>query len=379
MRMRVRLLVAMTLAVAGLVGAGLLPPNSPIPEPGEAGAPHTALDAEEQAAFLRGRALFDKDFLMKDGVGPVFNGDSCRACHQDPVIGGAGGIDVQVQRPQMPDGSAPGATGALAQTHSRLGFPREEIPTTVAFVEERNSPTTLGLGLVETISDETIMAGAAGGNPDKIPGMVHVLGDGSIGRLGWKAQVPDLESFVRDALGNEMGITVPDNGNPFGFISDGDGDGDDADDDVDDGVEDPEIPQTDIDDLVFFLRMLDFPPKLPDTQQILDGQALFSSVGCAKCHTPVMDGVELYSDLLLHDVQPDGFVGVTQGLATSGLYRTAPLRGLRDTAPYFHDGRSQTVRAAIRRHDGTAAEVTDAYEALSDTDRDALLAFLLSR
>ena len=81
MGMRTWLLVVVGLAVAGLVGAGLVPPDSPIPGPGEAGAPHTALDAEDQAAFLRGRALFDKDFLMKAGVGPMFNGDSCRACH----------------------------------------------------------------------------------------------------------------------------------------------------------------------------------------------------------------------------------------------------------------------------------------------------------
>jgi len=368
MRMRTWLLVVTSLAVAGLVGAGLLPPDSPIPGPGEAGAPHTALDAADEAAFLRGRALFDKDFLMNDGVGPMFNGDSCRACHQDPVIGGAGGIDVQVQRPQMPDGSAPLSTGALAHTHSRIGIPREEIPSTVAFVEERNSPTILGLGLFETISDATIMAGTESGGTDKIPGKLHVLEDGAIGRFGWKAQVPDLESFVRDAMGNEMGITVPDNGNPFGFTSDDE-----------DGIDEPEISQTDIDDMVLFLSMLDFPPKLPETQQILDGQALFSSVGCARCHTPVMDGVELYSDLLLHDVQPAGFVGVTQGLATSGLYRTAPLRGLRNTAPYFHDGRSETVGHAIRRHHGEADEVIDAYKDLDSAERKALLAFLNSR
>jgi cytochrome c peroxidase len=93
--------------------------------------------------------------------------------------------------------------------------------------------------------------------------------------------------------------------------------------------------------------------------------------------------VELYSNLLLHRVfnvdPPTGFVGVTQGNAISGFYRTPSLRGLRNTAPYFHDGRSETIDAAIRRHDGEALGMRQTYEnILSDTERDALLAFLES-
>ena len=91
-----------------------------------------------------------------------------------------------------------------------------------------------------------------------------------------------------------------------------------------------------------------------------------------------MDGVELYSDMLLHDVFGLGFQGVSQGNATSGLYRTPPLRGLRDTAPYFHDGRSENLADAIARHDGEALGVASLHEALSPADKAALIAFLNS-
>ena len=349
--------IAALVVLGGLALGGIVDPNSPVPPPGEAGAPHRTLTPAEEARFLRGRILFDSPYHPPDGAGPLFTGDSCRACHLDPVVGGAGGVDVQVQRPILSDGSSPPETGGLAQTHSLPGVAREEIPAGIAFVEERNSPTILGLGLVQSISDATIVAGEGDGT-DGIFGIAHVLGDGSIGKLGWKANVPDLESFVRDAMSNELGITVPpDAGNPFGDTVDAD------------PVQDPELPAQDLSDIVFFLELLDFAPTRPPTTQSQLGDALFDSIGCARCHVPVLDGVELYSNLLLHDVQLPGFEGVGQGLATSGLYRTAPLRGLRDTAPYFHDGRAATVDDAIRRHSGEALAIRQAYESLTPAER----------
>ncbi len=361
------------LALALLIGialGGVVPEGAPIPLPGNAGAPHRTLTLPEQARFVRGRALFDRDFLKSAGVGPVFNGDSCRACHVDPVIAGSGGRDVQVQRPQMSDGMGgffpPAETGELAQTHSVPSVAREEIPGTVAFVEERNSPTLLGLGLVQQVLDATILArqDPTDADGDGVRGIAHVLPGGRVGKLGWKANIPDLRGFLRDAMANELGITVPpDATSPFGITSDGD------------PVQDPELSAQDLEDLLFFMEVLDFPPKGAPQPA---GEALFASIGCAKCHVPVLDGVELFSDLLLHDVQPPGFVGVAQGAATSGLYRTAPLRGLRDTGPYFHDGASETIEQAVRRHDGEALAIRQAFEALTPAERAALIAFLAS-
>lgn len=360
--------IAILLAVALVAVAGIVPEGAPIPPVGQAGGPHRPLASAEQDRFVRGRELFDKDFFVRDGVGPVMNCDSCRACHQDPVLGGSGGIDVQVQRPMLADGSSPVETGALAQLKAVPGLRREEIPP-VLLVEERNSPTLMGLGLVQQISEAAILAreDPLDADGDGIRGIAHRLPGGGIGRLGWKANVPDLKSFVRDAMGNEMGITVgPDATSVFGTLVDGD------------PVQDPEIPGADIEDIAFFMEMLAFPPRLPSTPQTIQGEQLFTQVGCAKCHVSSLDGVEAFTDVLLHDVQPPGFVGVTQGEAVSGLYRTPPLRGVRDTAPYFHDGRSPTVEEAVRRHDGEALAVRQAFEALTPAERAALIAFLLA-
>ncbi len=361
--------IAILLAVAIAAVAGIVPEGAPIPAVGAAGGPRRPLTSAERDRFVRGRALFDKDFFVRDGVGPFMNCDSCRACHQDPVIGGSGGIDVQVQRPMLADGSSPVETGILGQLKAVPGLRREEIPP-VLLVEERNSPTLLGLGLVQDISEAAILAreDPTDADGDGIRGIAHRLPGGAIGRFGWKANVPDLKSFVRDAMGNEMGITVPpDATSAFGTLVDGD------------PVQDPEIPAQDVDDIAFFMEMLAFPPKLPSTAQTIQGEQLFTSVGCAKCHVPSLDGVEAFSDVLLHDVQPPGFVGIGQGEAVSGLYRTPPLRGLRDTEPYFHDGRSPTVEDAVHRHDGEALAVRQAFEALTPTERAALLAFLVNR
>lgn len=367
-------ILSLALVAGGLSLAGLVTPDMPIPAPGEAGAPRRPLTPAEEQRFVRGRALFDKDFHIADGVGPAFNGDSCRACHRDPVIAGSGGIDLQVQRPAISDGmggftTPPGLLSALARTHSVPGADREEIPENVDFVEERNSPTLLGLGLVELISAEAIRANADPDDTDgdKIRGIAQDLPGGRIGRIGWKAQFPDLRGFVRDALSNEMGMTVPfDPNSPPGNVVDGD------------AAADPEFSPTDLEDLLFFMQMLDFPPKGPSTAETQQGETLFSQVGCAKCHMPELEGVEVYSDLLLHDVLGAGFQGVTQELATSGLYRTPPLRGLRDTAPYFHDGRSESIEAAIARHTEEAADVIAAFNALTDVEKAAVIAFLRS-
>jgi len=361
-------LAAGAVAVAGLTGPSAPPPPPVIP----VGPVIGPLEGADLERFVRGRDLFDKDFRIREGVGPHFNGDSCRACHQDPFLGGAGGVDVQVQRPAVSDGAGgfmpPPETGELAQTNAIPGIAREEIPDTVAFVEERNSPTILGLGRVEQISEAAIVAGEdpTDGDGDGIFGVAHRLPGGGIGRLGWKANIPDLRAFVRDAMSNELGITVPAGPSPFGVVNDGD------------ASPDPEIATPQVDDLVFFLQRIDFAARGPVDAAVQQGEQLFTQVGCADCHTPVLDGVELYSNLLLHDVLPEDFQGVTQGEATSGLYRTPPLRGLKDTAPYFHDGRSDTIGQAVRRHEGEALAARQAFEALTPDEQAALLAFLES-
>jgi CxxC motif-containing protein (DUF1111 family) len=108
---------------------------------------------------------------------------------------------------------------------------------------------------------------------------------------------------------------------------------------------------------------------------------------CASCHTPTLrtgkseiaalseQAVGLYSDLLLHDMGALGD-GIAQGAAGVREMRTAPLWGLRLRPTWLHDGRANTVDAAIRGHDGEAAGSRNKYNAASAADRAALLAFL---
>ncbi|MBW2508410.1 MAG: hypothetical protein JRE81_07260, partial [Deltaproteobacteria bacterium] len=206
--------------------AGLLPPGAGVRLPGSHGAPLPGLDADQRALFERGRALFDRDFSLSEGVGPRFNGDACRSCHFDPVIGGAGPAGVDAMRQSV----APGTDSSLPR-HA-ISPIRPEPDPGVTFFERRQTPTTLGLGLLERIPRETIeaLADPEDEDGDGIAGRVHELPDGRLGRFGWKANVPSVREFVRDALSGELGITVPDEaGFTFGRTED------------DDDIADPEI------------------------------------------------------------------------------------------------------------------------------------------
>jgi len=82
-----------------------------------------------------------------------------------------------------------------------------------------------------------------------------------------------------------------------------------------------------------------------------------------------------FTDLLLHDMGALGD-GIEQGRAKGSEMRTAPLWGLRVSAPYLHDGRARTIADAIRAHDGEAARSRELFLRLSPGQRSDLLAFL---
>lgn len=74
------------------------PTLDPLPAIGSPGGPDRVLSAQEEIAWRRGRDVFTRGVSVHKGLGPFFNGDSCRACHLDPAVGGAGGKDVDVLR-----------------------------------------------------------------------------------------------------------------------------------------------------------------------------------------------------------------------------------------------------------------------------------------
>ncbi len=365
---------------------GLLEPDAPIPGVGEYGGPFRALTRSEQEQFLRGRAVFDQDFGFADGAGaltgsdgaPRLNGDSCRACHSDPVLGGAGPRGVNVMRHGIVDDagvfSAPPTTPNTI-LHKQIVIGQSIVQPTdgINVFEHRQAPHNFGLGLIDAISEATIRENEDpdDADGDGISGRAHVLSDGRIGRLGWKADVPSVAEFVRDAMAAEIGLTLPQQTDlTFGITTD------------DDGIADPELSIEDAEALAFFLKMLAGPPRQPtdDPTVVDEGEALFASVGCADCHIPSLlsseGDVALFSDLLLHEILPVGARGIESGDASQREFRTAPLWGLSQTSPYFHSGEADTIDEAIRLHDGEAAAIVQAYLVLSGSDRQALLAFL---
>jgi CxxC motif-containing protein (DUF1111 family) len=119
---------------------------------------------------------------------------------------------------------------------------------------------------------------------------------------------------------------------------------------------------------------------------VRNGEAVFTSTGCASCHTPMLTTapnrnpvfdrkpVPLFSDLLLHDVATGD--GIPQAAAEANEIRTPALWGLRFRRPLLHDGSAATASDAILRHSGEAQGVIDAYRALPEPAREQLLRFL---
>jgi CxxC motif-containing protein (DUF1111 family) len=185
--------------------------------------------------------------------------------------------------------------------------------------------------------------------------------------------VPSVRDFVRDAFTGELGMTVPDEpGLSFGSARD------------DDEMPDPEADAITIDAITAFIELLAPPPRNRVDVAIEDrGEVIFNSAGCANCHVPTLqtaDGVEVhaFTDLLLHEIAEPNALGIEEGAAGIHDFRTPPLWGLVRTAPYLHDGRASTIEGAIAGHAGEATAARDEAANLSDTDRDALLAFLRS-
>jgi CxxC motif-containing protein (DUF1111 family) len=358
---------------------GLIPPNTPVAEVGEYGGPARTLDAEEAKTYLAGRTVFDRDMPITAGLGPLFNGDSCRACHFDPVVGGAGPLDVNVTRHGTLDRetgvfTAP-AIGTMAHKGTTALDALPPLDAEADCFELRQTPAVFGLGLIEQIPDAAILAGA---DPedldgDGVRGRARMFDATRVGRLGWKAGVPTVEEFLRDAMTNEMGMTLPArSGQQLGVQTD------------DDGVADPELSDADYDALRFFLEVIGPPPRERlDVAREDAGEEVFDRVGCEACHTaslPTASGfpVNLYSDLLLHNVASEGAVGIVDGDAGIHEFRTPPLWGIGKTAPYFHDGRAATLEESIVAHDGEAAKSRDSYLGLDAVEQEALLAFLRS-
>jgi CxxC motif-containing protein (DUF1111 family) len=281
------------------------------------------------------------------------------------------------------------------------------VPEGVA-VSVRLPPPVFGVGLIEAIPDSVILALAdpddrdgdgISGRANLVTAAVYVPagepgggGGPRLGRFGRKAQVSSLLEQVVGAYHQDMGITsefVPvENRNPVSRVPG----------EALDNVLDPEIPAGTVQAVVHYIRALAPPAPGADTPRREAGRALFRETGCASCHVPVLrtggsvlaaltnQSVELYSDLLLHDMGDALADGRPDGQASGREWRTPPLWGLRlmrdflnGDAFLLHDGRAGSVEEAILLHGGEAQRSRDAFAALPAQQRRALLDFVESR
>jgi hypothetical protein len=183
----------------------------------EQGPPYDELDEESVEAlrsFNDNRFIFEEVEVLEDGLGPTYNAQSCRECHQNVVTGGASQVAEHRTGRLQGDSFFESLGGSLIQ--SRAISP--DIVERVAFEDDvrtfRISTNTLGAGFVEAVSNATLLA-LRDRQPASMRGtalMVPVLeagGRARIGRFGWKSQHASLVSFSGDAYLNEMGITSP--------------------------------------------------------------------------------------------------------------------------------------------------------------------------
>ena len=282
-----------------------------------------------------------------------------------------------------------------------------------ALLQSQRNPTALfGVGLIDSISDEDLKAAAEKKHREfpEISGRVAKLKDGKVGRFGWKAQTASLEDFTLTACAVELGLNVP-------------------------GHEQAGVPQRpdykspgldltaeECEALEGYLRDLPAPEQRKaasekEAKYLKAGEAHFAKAGCAACHAPQLGQVvAMYSDLLLHDMgndlgdtgqygvfvpneseedqikeeQIESFAESRQQREPTGdelkntigalrqEWRTPPLWGVRDSAPYLHDGRAATLEEAIALHGGEGAGSAQRYFELSSAERMQLIAFLKS-
>jgi CxxC motif-containing protein (DUF1111 family) len=272
----------------------------------------------------------------------------------------------------------------------------------------------IGMGLLEAIPEADILAHADPTDCDKdgisgVPNMVYDPEDGKthVGRLGWKAAKASVRHQVTEAANLDIGVTSSvfpkhDCGpNQASCLA------------ADKAT--PELNDADVNLLVTYIRDLGVVPRRDlKSAQVVQGEALFGSLGCVNCHSPnqhtgntspfleMRDQViHPYSDLLLHDMGPDlaDATGQVEFSAQPSEWRTPPLWGIGlcdevavgyqkdetlNPAPnlgpchYLHDGRAAKLIDAVLWHGGEAQAVKDKVLALSGADRDALVAFLKS-
>jgi CxxC motif-containing protein (DUF1111 family) len=357
-----------------------------------------------QATFDANKAIFDETEGIDDGLGPLFNQASCRACHSNPVSGGIS--QVTELRAGHFNGTNfidhPG--GSLINDQSiDAGF-AETILDGNEVRTFRTSLNTLGDGFVEAIPNERFtelrntQPSGFQGTIIQVPVIEAGPGHTRVARFGWKNQHASLLSFAGDAYLNEMGITNLVNGQTV-FATENTSNGRSV--ASIDEVADPEDEGDDVEAFANFMRSCKAPSRGPINAAVNAGSTLFDQIGCAFCHirniqtappgTVINSGtftvsaalgdkrIHPFGDFMLHNLGTGDGIVQNGGQATRNMVRTAPLWGVRTRARLMHDGNSLTLNDAILRHGGTGGTfAANNYRNLSSGNKANLIAFLKS-
>lgn len=393
--------------------------------------PWRALSASEQARFDLGYATFNTEWSpanspagRTDGLGPLFNVQSCDACHNSRRRGrgprgpGEAPADLVIQLGRaMPDGRIERGIaeyGHILNTNAIAGY-TPEATVTITYAERKrwlvdNSvvalrvptysvsslsgpplpdetvlmprlpPPVMGAGLLGRVPESALTAIASADERLGISGRVsHPDGTQLTGRYGWQATEPTIASQTASALAREMGLTssraphIDCGRSNHACLSAPSGGS-------------PEVDAALFDALVWFQEMHAVPvAESIDTRST--GAKLFSSTGCAGCHRPTLPvelpnrrraAIAAYTDLLLHDLGDDLADRDLSGHPVRSEWRTAPLWGMGAAVAtgqplsLLHDGRARSVREAVLWHGGAATASVSRYLALEATERAAL-------
>jgi len=359
---------------------------------------------EPQAAFDADLDTFGEFEEAADGLGPVYNAQSCRECHQNPVVGGIS------QTFELRKGRFDGVTftdppgGSLNDDRSIDAEFQERVAGADNAVTLRSSLNILGDGFVEAIANSTLSAIQAAqpagqrGTIINVP-VLEAPGQTRIGRFGWKNQHASLRSFAADAYLNEMGITS--RLQPTENTSDGRSVAAiDAVPDPEDAADAANPDGIDVTAFLRFMRSTKAPSRGPINADATAGATIFNNIGCNICHittittaaagtlinggaftVPAALGgkdIHPFGDFLLHNIGTGDGIVQNGGQATRNQVRTTPLWGLRTHSRLMHDGAQFTRNNAILRHAGQANPIINNYINLSLTQQNQLVAFLNS-
>lgn len=245
----------------------------------------------------------------------------------------------------------------------------------------------IGLGAIERIDEKVILAkeDIDDRDNDGISGKANWVynpetNTTQLGRFTWKAAAASVKQQVSNAAHNDMSLS-----NPL-YPEDNCTEKQVECLEATKGLGEFDLPMRRVNAIAFYLKTLKIPMQRM-TKHFKEGEKIFNSIGCVKCHTSSFtladtNTIQPYSDFLLHDMGDELSDGHTMFKAEANEFRTPPLWGMglykkvSKKIALLHDGRARSIEEAILWHGGEAKEQQKVFKSLSKEKREFLLSFL---